>query len=122
MALTAEQLALVEQFVKETQDYGLSGVIHAFLMKFGVLEAVQGDNNVSWTSDGVDETRTAPYDNTDYVIDVIEAQTPDGTDVRAELEILDENKTVNGFVINCLRPCTIKWQTSRRTPKINFFT
>ncbi|WP_163321677.1 hypothetical protein [Draconibacterium mangrovi] len=121
-ALSVEQMALVEALVKEQQDYTRANIINAWLMKFGVTEAVAGDNVISFSDDGVDVTRDDPYDDTSYIIDVIEAQTADGVDVRDELEILDENKTVNGFVINCLQPCTIKWQTSRRTPKVEFFT
>jgi len=122
MPLTAEQLALVEAFTKEAQDFARANIINAFMMKYGEVQAVVGNNVIAFSDNGVDATSGVPYDNTEYIIDVIEAQDADGYDVRAELEILDENKTVNGFVINCLNPCTIKWSTTRRTPKVEFFT
>lgn len=120
MPLSAEQLEMVEAFVKEAQDFARANIIDAFLMKHGTLNANVGDNVIGFSDTGTDPTDHVPYDDTNYIITIIEAIDGDGIDVKGELEIT--NKTVNGFTINCLTACTIKWHTSRPSPKINFWT
>jgi len=119
MALSAAQLLLVEALGKETQDFARAAVISMFLIKYGTLSAIVGDITVSFTS-GTDVTRDDPYADTGYIINILEALDSDGVDVRGELEIT--NKTVNGFTINSTTACTIKWQTSRQAPLIDFYT
>lgn len=61
------------------------------------------------------------YDSaTDYFINLIEATDVDGIDIRDAIEI--KNITANGFTLKSPRNTTVKWQTTRRTPKINFHT
>ena len=120
MALTAAQIAMVEAFAKETEDFTLAKIIETFLIKHGTLSASVGDNAISFSDTGADVTDDDPYDDTTYVITILEALDATGIDVKGELEI--KNKTVSGFTINCLTACSIKWQTSRIAPKINFWT
>lgn len=122
MTLTAEQLELVDELVKEMEDYTLAKIIDTFLIKYGTLSASVGDNAISFSDTGPDESDDDPYDDTTYIITIIEATDGDGIDVKGELNIPDASKTINGFTINCLSACTIKWQTSRKSPKINFWT
>ena len=120
MALTAEQLALVLAFAKESQDFARANIIDAFLMKHGTLNANVGDNVIGFSNTGSDPTDHVPYDDTSYIITIIEALDGNGIDVKGELEI--KNKSVSGFTINCLTACTIKWHTSRPSPKVDFWT
>ena len=119
MALSAEQIELVELFMKETEDLILAKIVSTFLIKYGTLSATSGNNVVSWTASD-DVTSDDPYADTTYVIDIIEALDGDGVNVKGELEIT--GITVNGFTINAMNACTIKWQTSRKAPLINFWT
>lgn len=121
MALSAEQIELVELFMKETEDLILAKIVSTFLIKYGTLSATSGNNVVSWTASD-DVTSDDPYADTTYVIDIIEALDSNGVDVKGELEIPTATKTVNGFTINAMNACTIKWQTSRKAPLINFWT
>jgi hypothetical protein len=125
MTLTSEQLALVTTFVEESYDHALAIILHAFLIKNGsidIADCAVGDNNVSFATDvnGTDPTKTDPYDDTDYVVNILKAEDIDEIDCKGELTITDI--TVNGFIINTLRPCEIEWQTARRGPKIDFNT
>lgn len=108
--LTAAQKALVLAFQKESDDKALAIVKDMFNIHYGTMNAVIGDNNVSFTT---------PYDDENYIVTIVEALDADETDLKAELQI---TKHTEGMVINCLNICTIKWQTSRQTPKINFWT
>lgn len=126
MALTAEQLALVEAFQKASDDKTVAVIIDMFLIKYGEKSCSVGDNVVSFatdtSNDSEDTTSDDPYDNTDYVITIIEALDGDGIDVKGELDIPDVSKTTSGFTINCITACTIKWHTCRETPKVDFWT
>jgi hypothetical protein len=107
------QEELITAFRKETEDLVQAMLIQIFLIKYGELSAVVGDNPVSFTGDAYDSA-------TDYTIRIVEALDGEGIDVRGELNIKD--KTANGFKISAVRPCSIKWQTGRNSPKINFHT
>lgn len=109
-ALTEAQKALVLAFQKESDDKTLAIVKDMFNVHYGTMNAVIGDNNVSFTT---------AYDDANYIVDIAEALDANGTDLKAELQI---TKQTEGMVINALNICTIKWQTSRQTPKINFWT
>ena len=107
------QEELIEAFRKETEDLVFAHIQDIFLMKQGELSAVAGDNTVTFTGD--------PYDSVDdYVAGIYEALDADGIDVRGELTVKDA--TVNGFVINAVRPCIVRWTSARKIPKINFNT
>jgi hypothetical protein len=110
MALTEAQIALVEAFRKESDDKTTALVKDMFNIDYGSLDAIVGNNTITFS--------VPAYDDTDYVLH-LSATDADGTDVTAELII---NKQTTGMVINALTPCSIKWQTSRQTPKINFWT
>lgn len=106
---------LITVFRKETEDLFKSLIEDTFLIKYFELEATIGDNNVAFTG--------IPYESgDDYVVSVYSAVDGDGIDVRGELEILDSNKTANGFIISCLTDCSIRLQTGRKIPKMNFWT
>ena len=107
------QAELIEAFRKETEDLVQAMLIQIFLMKYGTLSASVGDNIISFSGDAYDSAD-------DYNIRIIEALDGDSIDVKGELEIKD--KTANGFTINAIRTCDIKWQTARNSPKINFHT
>ena len=104
---------LITEFRKAAEDLYSALTIKIFLMKYGELSASAGDNPISFTGDAYDSA-------TDYNIRIIEALDGEGISVKGELEI--KNKTANGFTINAIRACNIKWQTARNSPKINFWT
>lgn len=124
MALTAAQIALVEAFRKESDDKVVAIISDMFLIKYGEKICVAGDNSIAFATDTSndpdDATADDPYEGEDYAIAIIEAFDGNGIDVRSEIEIT--TKTINGFTVNCLTACTIKWQTARKTPKIDFWT
>lgn len=104
---------LVVQFRKETEDLVNAIINDMFLMKHGEIPAQAGLNTVIFTD--------APYDSAEaYLIGIHEAIDNDQVDVRGELTIQDQ--TANGFKIWTERPCMIKWISTRRVPKINFWT
>jgi len=107
------QEELITAFRKEAEDLVQAMLIQIFLVKYGELNASPGDNIISFTGDAYDSA-------TDYTIRIVEALDGDGIDVKGELNIKD--KTANGFKINAVRTCVIKWQTGRNSPKINFHT
>ena len=107
MATTTEQL------LQALEDLMFAWHIEIYLMKHGELSAVAGDNTVTFTGDAYDSVD-------DYVVGIYEAFDADGIDVRGELTVKDA--TVNGFVINAVRPCVIRWTSARKAPKINFWT
>lgn len=103
----------ITAFRKEAEDLVFAHILNIFLMKQGEVSAVAGDNSVAF--EGV------AYDSVDdYVVGIYEALDGDGIDVRGELTVKDA--TVNGFVINAVRPCVVKWTSARKIPKINFNT
>lgn len=107
------QAERITAFRKETEDLVFAHILNIFLMKNGELLAVAGDNTVTFTGD--------PYDSVDdFVVRIYEALDADGIDVRGELTVKDA--TVNGFVINAVRPCLVRWTSARKIPKINFNT
>jgi len=107
------QEELITEFRKETEDLVNAWLIEAFLIKYDTLSASVGDNVIGFSGDAYDSI-------SDYNVRIIEALDNDGIDVKGELEI--KNKTINGFTINAVRLCTIKWQTARNNPKISFYT
>jgi hypothetical protein len=109
----ATQEELITAFRKETEDLVYANIIQIFLIKYDTLSASAGDNVISFIGDAYDS-------DSDYIIRIVEALDEDNIDVKGELNI--KNKTANGFTINAARPCSIKWQTARNSPKINFWT
>jgi hypothetical protein len=107
------QEELIAEFRKETEDLVFAHILNIFLMKHGEETLIAGDNTITFEGDTYDSA-------TDYTIRIVEALDGDGIDVRGELNIKD--KTANGFTINAINPCTIKWQTARNSPKITFNT
>ena len=107
------QEELITAFRKETEDLVFAHILNIFLMKNGEETLSAGDNTVTFKGD--------PYDSVDdYVVGIYEALDADGIDVRGELTVKDA--TVNGFVINAVRPCVARWTSARKIPKINFNT
>lgn len=117
MALTEAQLALVTIVRKEMEDVIKKQFRTIYSMQFIEQELVAGDNSVAITYESNDEA----YDDTTYLIDIVSAVV-DGVDIKDELEILEDNKTVNGFVVNAIQPVTARFVTMRRTPKVDYFT
>lgn len=114
MAVTPGTSALIRIFRKETEDLVKKNVQVMFNIQRVELALMFGDNNIALPGDA--------YDDIYYLIDVVKATDADGVDVRAELEILEENKTVGGFVVNAMNPCNAVFITMRKTPKADFFT
>lgn len=114
MALTAEQLALITIFRKENEDLVKKNVQVMFNIQAIEQVLSVGDNSVAIPGDA--------FDDTNYLIDPVYAIDADDVDVRGELEILEDNKTVNGFVVTAITPCTARFVVMRRTPKADFFT
>lgn len=126
MTLTAEQLALVEAFQKASDDKVVAIISDMFLVKYGEKICSVGDNVISFatdtSNDADDVTKDDPYDDNEYIISLIEALDAEGIDVAGEIEFPEGTKTTGGFTINCLTACVVRWQTCRKTPKINFWT
>ena len=114
MALSEAQLALVTVLRKEMEDV----IKKQFRTIYSVQYLVFGNNSIAIPYESADET----YEDTSYIIDIISAVV-DGVDVKDELEILEANKTVNGFVVNALQPVTsARFVTMRKTPQVDYFT
>ena len=114
MALSAEVIALIEGFRKETEDLVYANITEIFLMKYGEYEALTaGAHTISFEGQAYDS-------DDDYAIGLYEAVDVDGINVKGEIEFTA--KTANGFTIDVFRPCAIKWIAARKIPKINFWT
>lgn len=115
MPLPQEILDLITAFRKETEDLVQSKVEEMFLIKHQDLALNPGNNNITFPGYSYDS-------GSDYVIDIYRAIDGNGIDVRGELEIPDASRTANGFIINALNSCSIRFVTKRKTPKINYWT
>lgn len=99
---------------KGLEDLVYATLIDVFMIKYGENMLLTGDNSIAFTGD--------PYDNEDdYLIEFHEAFDINGVDMRMALTVKDV--TANGFVVETPRNIiSLKWRTTRRTPKINFWT
>lgn len=98
---------------KALEDLVYANLIDIFLIKHGEKVCSVGDNSIGFSGD--------PYDNADdYVITFHEALDANDIDIRPSLIV--KNRTASGFVIETSRATTVKWTTTRKTPKINFWT
>lgn len=114
MALPQEIMDLIKIFRKETEDVVHANLVEVFMIKYGEAELEPGDNLISLPGDEA-------YDSEmDYVVGFYEAIDSEGIDVRGELTVKDQ--TLSGFTVNAYRKTYIKWVTSRKVPKINFWT
>ena len=115
MPLSQAQLqALITVFRKETEDLITSMNIEMFQIQYGETTILE------------DETKTINLGSayplvTDFEIVIFEASDTDGVNIKDAL-IVGETKTVSSFSIYSPRACTVRWQTLRRTPLINFWT
>lgn len=118
MALSEAQLALVTVLRKEMEDVIKKQFRTIYSVQYIQQDLVFGNNSIAIPYESADET----YEDTSYIIDIISAVV-DGVDVKDELEILEANKTVNGFVVNALQPVTsARFVTMRKTPQVDYFT
>ena len=98
---------------KALEDMVYANFINTFLIKHDETVCTVGETSVAFEGD--------PYDDADeYVLNLIEALDTNNIDIRPALEIRE--RTVNGFKIYTPRNTTVKWTTSRKLPKINFWT
>lgn len=104
----------VEDVRKALEDMVYATLIDVFMIKYGEVPLIAGDNSIALSGD--------PYDTEDdYLIEFHEAFDYDGVDMRMALQVKDV--TANGFVVESPRDVySLKYRTTRRTPKINFWT
>lgn len=108
-------MAVTEQdFRKALEDLVYANIIEIFNVKYGEVACLAGvDVSITFTDPIYDSA-------TDYKISLIEAVDANNIDIRQSIEI--KNVADTGFTINSPRNTTVKWQTTRRTPKITFHT
>lgn len=104
---------MITSFRKETDDLITATVQTMFNILYGeVYVTANVDSSISLST---------PYDSTsDYEVRIFSALDADGTDITEALTIT--KVSASGFKINSPRGGTVRWTTSRRVPKINFWT
>lgn len=112
--MTTEELIIaITDLRKETEDLILSNIVDAFNIQYGEYTSYPDETH------GV--SLSVPFLSTDdYVVSIFSAIDSDGANIVDSLEII--NSSSSGFTIYSPRAASIKWQASRRTPKINFWT
>ena len=110
--MTKEEL--IQIFRQETEDLVKKNVEIMFNIKSWSTNLAPGNNPFSFAGNN--------YDYTDYIITIVTAIDSEGIDVRGEIDIDISNKTVSGFILNSINPCTVKVTTMRTRPKAEYFT
>lgn len=103
-----------EDFRKALEDLVHANIVDIFNIKYGETLCPAGED-VSVAFQG------EPYDwDNDFLITIVEAFDIDGIDIKAA--VVFKTATLNGFVVNSPRNTIVKWTTTRKIPKINFWT
>ena len=109
--MTTEEL--IQLFRKANEDLVQANVRDIFQAKYGEQALIVGDNTINLSGDA--------YSSEDvYEIEFYQATDTSGIDIRDAISI--ELKTVNSFTINTPRAGTLRWVTSLKTPKFDFWT
>lgn len=110
----AELQQLITVFRKETEDLITSINVEMFKIQYGE-ESMLEDETI--TVNLIDAYSAA----SDFEVVIFEALDTDGVNIKDAL-VVAESKTASSFSIYSPRECTVRWQTLRRTPLINFWT
>lgn len=107
------QAELITSFRKEVEDLFNILVKEVFKVQYGSASVTEPSTSVSFTDADI------TYADTDYEIYIYSALDTNNVDIKNSLTF---TKTVGGFTIYAPRNCTVRWQTSLRTPYISYFT
>jgi hypothetical protein len=113
--MTSEEFnTLLTAFRKETEDLTVSLVKDMFQIQYGEISITAGETKTVSLSDPVYASAS------DYQVVVFEATDINGVNIIDAITITDQG--TNYFEVHSPRAGTIRWQTIRKTPKINFWT
>lgn len=110
----AELNALITSFRQETEDLTKALVREIFNIQYNEVAVPTGPT-------GASESFTTAYDSIDdYEVRILSALDADGTNIADAVTVT--KVSASGFTLTTERAGTVRWQSSRRLPKIDFFT